>query len=142
MIWSDTFEKRLQSWNHLRVHAVDLPLHECLQLINSWWLVAPWTAYYLHWDDRDTWPTPWQLLEDNVYCSVARSLGIMYTVGLMARPDTQDAVMFDNGNDSLILIAKGKYILNWDKDCIVNSCSHQIKQRRIVTLCDLQQKIR
>lgn len=141
-MWLRTFEQRLAAWHQLRVDCANLPIADCLQTINQWWFDAPWAAYHLHWDDRNTWPDPWQLLEDNVFCSVARALGIMYTVALLEREDLHDAVMLDNGTDNLVLVAKRKYILNWDRDTIVNINSHQAKQRRILTLPDLEQKIR
>lgn len=141
-MWPRSFEQRLAAWHQLRVDCTNLPIAECLQTINTWWFDTPWSAYHLHWDDRATWPDPWQLLEDNVFCSVARALGIMYTVALLERKDLQDAVMLDNGTDNLVLVAQRKYILNWDRDSIVNICSHKNKQRRILTLPDLEQKIR
>ena len=141
-MWPRTFEQRLAAWHQLRISCTSLPTEPCLQAINAWWFDTPWSAYHLHWDDRVTWPDPWQLLEDNVFCSVARALGIMYTVALLEREDLQDAVMLDNGTDNLVLVAQRKYILNWDRDTIVNRSSHQSKQRRILTLPDLEQKIR
>ena len=65
-----------------------LPLEQALQDINFWWSHArPWHPYYLHWDDQPAWPDPWQLLSDNVYCDLAKALGIMYTISLLDRAD-------------------------------------------------------
>jgi hypothetical protein len=36
---------------------------------------------------KPTWPDPWQLLSDDVYCEVARGLGILYTITLLDRAD-------------------------------------------------------
>lgn len=141
-MWPHTFEQRLTAWNKLRDSVQASPKETCLQDINTWWFASPWSAYHLHWDDRDTWPDPWQLLEDNVFCSVARSLGIMYTIVMLERPDLQDAVMTDTGSDNLVLVDQGKYILNWDKESIVNINSSKSKQRRILTLQDLKKQVR
>jgi hypothetical protein len=91
-------------------------------VINSWWYNCPWKPYYLHWDDQPSWPDPWQLLSDNHYCDLARGLGILYTITLLDRADLGDAqlVLTDTG-DNLVLVAKSKYILNWDQDTVVNT---------------------
>jgi hypothetical protein len=141
-MWPCTFEQRLVAWTGLREAVQFLPQEICLREINSWWFNSPWTPYHLHWDDRSTWPDPWQLLEDNIFCSVARSLGIMYTVVMLDRPDLQDTVMIDSENDNLVLVEQGKYILNWDRDTIVNTSSLKNKPRRVLTLQDLKKQVR
>lgn len=119
-MWATTFESRLLCWADLRTSCADMDRFQCLQHINTWWHETPWTSYYLHWDDQTHWPDPWQLLEDNIYCNVARALGMLYTITMLDRTDMQDAIMVDNGNDNLVLVEDGKYILNWSRDCIVN----------------------
>ena len=121
-MWPTTFDRRLESWTQLRAYASTADLNDAIKAINSWWFQAPWTPYYLHWDDIQTWPDPWQLLNDNIYCDVARGLGILYTITLLDRADLDDAtlVLTDSG-DNLVLVGKSKYILNWDRDTVVNT---------------------
>jgi hypothetical protein len=121
-MWPANFASRLESWNQLRDSCQTLPLEQALQAINSWWFDVPWRPYYLHWDDQPNWPNPWQLLSDNHYCDLARALGILYTITLLDRADLGDAtlVLTDQG-DNLVQVAKSKYILNWDRDTIVNT---------------------
>jgi hypothetical protein len=121
-MWPVTFASRLESWNNLRDGCQTLPVEQTLESINSWWFDVPWRPYYLHWDDQSNWPDPWQLLSDNHYCDLARALGILYTITLLDRKDLDDAalVLTDSG-DNLVQVAKSKYILNWDKDTIVNT---------------------
>lgn len=136
-MWPSTFDARLASWTQLRDHCQDLPLQTALTTINAWWFTAPWQPYYLHWDDQLTWPDPWQLLSDNVYCDLARGLGILYTVSMLDRADTVDVtlVLTEEG-DNLVLVAKEKYILNWSSDNVVNTFQEvkirrQLKQQQI-----------
>ena len=119
-MWPRKFEARLAQWARLREQAKHESLESALQAINGWWFAAPWCPYHLHWDDQATWPDPWQLLEDNQYCSVARGLGILYTIALVDRPDLQTAELQEVGADNLVVIPGEKYILNWDQDHIVN----------------------
>lgn len=121
-MWPKTFDQRLTDWYHLRQTVKTLPLASCLESINSWWFLSPWQPYYLHWDDRQTWPDPWQLLSDNTYCDLARGLGILYTITLLDRPDIKstELVLTDSGLN-LVQVNKTKYILNWSHDTIVNT---------------------
>jgi hypothetical protein len=129
-MWPTTFDARLASWTQLRDHCYAIPIKSALETINQWWFRAPWQPYYLHWDDQPTWPDPWQLLSDNVYCDLARGLGILYTVSLLDRADTADLelVLTEEG-DNLVLVAKEKYILNWRSDNVVNTFQ-EVKIRR------------
>ncbi len=102
----------------------------------------PWRAYHLHWDDQPTWPDPWQLLDDNLYCSLARGLGILYTIAIIERDDMQDSVLVELGGDNLVLVSGEKYILNWDANEIVNINLEARKKSHCVTLNQIQQKLR
>lgn len=141
-MWPKTFEERLTAWNQLRQSAKNLPVESALAEINSWWFRVPWCPYHLHWDDRATWPDPWQLLSDNIFCPLARGLGILYTISLLEREDLTDAVLTEVGSDNLVLVAKKKYILNWDADEIVNINLGQYKVRHSVAQSEIQQQIR
>ena len=121
-MWSRSFEPRLEAWTDLRSQAQNIPIESALALIKTWWFDSPWAPYYLHWDDQLRWPDPWQLLSENIYCDVARGLGILYTITLLDRTDTADAeLVLTAENHNLVLVAKEKYILNWERDSIVNT---------------------
>ena len=110
--------------------------------INSWWFQTPWTAYHLHWDDQAEWPDPWQLLSDNIYCPVARGLGILYTIAMLDRADLQDVCMIEYQSDNLVLVNKEKYILNWDPEQVLNISLGPSKPRRRDSQEQIKQKIR
>jgi hypothetical protein len=129
-MWPATFDNRLHAWINLRNRCQSLDAETALTAVNQWWFNAPWVPYHLHWDDQATWPDPWQLLSDNIYCELARGLGILYTINLLDRADMADAelVLTDDGTN-LVQVAKEKYILNWDKDLNVNN-RHTVKVTR------------
>ena len=139
-MWPKTFSERLESWAKLRTQAASMPLEQSLTTINAWWFSTPWTAYYLHWDDQLTWPDPWQILDDNIYCSLARSLGIMYTIAMLDRSDMQDVVLAEVGGDNLVQVDTEKYILNWD-GCNQVNINPGTKFRRSISLQELQKQI-
>jgi hypothetical protein len=121
-MWPATFDTRLAAWAALRKQCQSLDIESALAAINTWWFQSPWQPYHLHWDDQPIWPDPWELLSDNAYCDLARGLGILYTISLLDRADMADAtlVLTDEG-DNLVLVAKEKYILNWNRDLILNN---------------------
>lgn len=141
-MWPKTFAERLESWTQLRRQAFTTDAELTLSAINSWWFQTPWRAYHLHWDDRKDWPDPWQLLDDNIYCSLARGLGILYTITLLDRPDLQDAVLAEFDSDNLVLVQKKKYILNWDADNVLNINPTRSTVRHSVTQEQIKQQIR
>ena len=139
-MWPKTFQLRLDAWASLRQQIQTDNAEQALLNINQWWFQSPWRAYHLHWDDQETWPDPWELLNDNLYCDVARGLGILYTISLLDHADLTDAelVLTEEGNN-LVLVGKRKYILNWDPDTVVNT-NHNIKTKNILTQSQVQQK--
>ena len=121
-MWPKNFGNRLTSWNLLREQCQNLPTESALYKINHWWFNAPWRPYYLHWDDQATWPDPWQLLSDDVYCEVARGLGILYTITLLDRHDmASTSLVLTKTGHNLVLVDQTKYILNWTPDTVVNN---------------------
>jgi len=129
-MWPSQYQDRLASWVDLRHRCRDQTLDLAVLEINTWWFDAPWRPYYLHWDDRASWPDPWQLLADNHYCDLARALGILYTIDLMDRTDIDDRYIAETDLGNLVLINGGKYILNWSPDEILNIQSQSIVIKR------------
>ena len=131
MIWPAAFAARLDRWNQLRNQVQDLPIESALTKINQWWFRAPWVPYHLHWDDQATWPDPWQLLSDNMYCDLARGLGILYTITMLDRADmTPASLVLTQEGHNLVLLPNEKYILNWEPDTVVNTNSELKIQRQ------------
>ena len=76
--------------------------------------MAPISLHYLHWDTVKDWPDPWDLLADGIYCSLAKAVGISYTLLLMNRPDIKDLALLETEEgDNLVQVNQGIYILNW-----------------------------
>jgi len=141
-MWPRTFAERLESWTQLRTQASAADAETALAAINSWWFQTPWRAYHLHWDDQVVWPDPWQLLSDDLYCPLARGLGILYTITMLDRPDLQDAVLAEVDSDNLVLVNKKKYILNWDSTSVVNINPTGSRTRHSITQQQIKQQIR
>ena len=117
------FEARLRSWAKLREEILSLDSISQVIKIDEFWQKSPIQNHYLHPDYIKDWPTPWQLLSDNVFCYYARALGIVYTLLLLGKKniDLVDAVD-DNSNEVvLVLVDDAKYVLNYWPNTVVNN---------------------
>ena len=78
MWWSSsTYDERLTNWFDLRNDISNLDLETALNKVNSWWFDVPFVNKHLHPQDVQNWPSPWEMLADNLYCDLARGLGMM-----------------------------------------------------------------
>jgi hypothetical protein len=120
-------EDRLRSWREFRTAISSLPLEQALAQTLELWAKAPFVPYKLDYRDQDQWPDPWTLLDENVYCDIAKCLGIVYTITLSEHKkdlDIQMRVYTDPATGyeyNLVWINKGKYILNMIDGEIVNN---------------------
>lgn len=74
---------RLLSWKNLRekLEQSDNPLEE----VTNYFLNLPKVKFYTDPYDQSTWPTPWELIDENEYCQFNIILGICYTLQLTER---------------------------------------------------------
>lgn len=119
-MWKTSYEERLADWYHLRQALEHLPLDQQVHLVNDWWFRAPIVNRVVVWDDPTKWPDPWELLTNSGYCELARALGIVYTLMILENPAYNDLSIIATGNDNLVLINQGKYILNWAPGEVLN----------------------
>ena len=112
-------------------------------MIDDWWQKAPLINHYLHLYDMENWPDPWVLLAENSYCTVARALGICYTLLLVGLEDVKLVEATDEqGYDVvLVLVDNAKYILNYWPDTIVNNSLTNFTIKREFDITQLKQKI-
>lgn len=111
-------EDRLRSWREFRSGLDLLPLDIALVQTAEFWASAPFVPYNLDVLDPKSWPDPWSLIDENIYCDVAKCLGIVYTITLSKhRMDlsTEFRVYEDTKTGysyNLAWFNRGKYILN------------------------------
>lgn len=116
----------LKDWKALRKKLADLSLEEAIKATTHYWSYAPFVSHYLEPDKPQDWPNPWQLLDDNYFCDLAKALGMFYTLGLSAHGsviDLEIRIYVDqNKNYShLVWIDQGKYVINYWHDEVVNN---------------------
>ena len=121
-MWQSHPEQRLIAWANLRNECKDNPnLESVITKIHNWWQQAPMVLRYLHTDLIDEWPDPWELIAENTYCSLAKCLGMCYTVRMLDRQDIHNLCISEvNNNDYIVQVNNGLYTMNWNVDSLVN----------------------
>jgi len=121
-MWLSHPEQRLIAWANLRNECKDNPnLESVITNIHEWWQQAPMVLRYLHTDLVKEWPDPWELIAENTYCSLAKCLGMCYTICMLDRQDISVLCISEiDNNDYIVLVNNGLYMLNWNVNEVVN----------------------
>ena len=99
MIFKKPSKQRLRAWYDFRqqLETSCNPLDDVATLYSH----APAVKIYSDPYDQTTWPTPWELLEENEYCPFNQTLAVAYSLKLTSRfKDWQPkiAITIDNDN--------------------------------------------
>jgi hypothetical protein len=139
-------EDRLRSWRDFRSTLDSLPLDQALNQTAEFWTGAPFTPYHLDPDSVATWPDPWTLIDENIYCDLAKCLGIVYTVLLTTHRTNLDIEIWvyedptTHHEFNLACFDQGKYILNMIDGTVVNikQVNETLTLKRRITATELK----
>jgi hypothetical protein len=125
-MWKLEAGERIARWREFRKSLDNLPFDQALTAVAEFWHGCPFNPYYLDPDDAEKWPSPWDLISENYYCDLAKALGMLYTIYFTCHGKTHDMeirVYYDPESRltyNLAIFDKGKYMLNFRDDEIVN----------------------
>lgn len=124
-MWTLKPDERLREWQSFRQKISNLSLESACQETAHLWSYAPYVNYYLDPSAPQNWPDPWTLLYENYYCDLAKSLGMLYTLYLSNHRSYDIELIIaidykDRTGYNLVNLDKGKYILNFSFDTVVN----------------------
>lgn len=117
-------DKKLLEWRKFRLELSNYDLKTALSTINSYWQRAPFTPYYLDHNDISSWPDPWTLINENIFCDLARALSMYYTVCFSEhkKDNTVELCVYKcmptRYEYNLVLVNDGKYILNYSDELV------------------------
>jgi len=139
-------EGRLRLWREFRSTLDSTTLQNALIQTAEFWTRAPFVPFNLDVNESDKWPDPWTLIEENVYCDIAKCLGIVYTVLLTKHRtelDFEIRVYQDSKTNyeyNLAWLSQGKYILNMIDGAVVNikQFDKSLKLKHSFTAVDLK----
>ena len=126
-MWNLNKQERLLAWQSFRKSLDSMSLDDCVKTVNKHWWTAPISTQFFSQTLPEQWPDPWQLIVDNFYDDIARALGMLYTIYYSKHDCDAQLVcgMYEGNEYNLVLINGGKYTLNWDTACHVNTPLHK-----------------
>jgi len=82
-MFNKPYYERLRCWKDFRnrLETSDTPFEDVL----DFWKFAPVSAMQADPFDNTTWPNPWEMIEENIYCEFVKILAICYTLQLTER---------------------------------------------------------
>jgi hypothetical protein len=127
-MWILKPDERLRDWKIFRNQISGQTLEQACSDTAHLWSYAPFVNYYIDPDRENStspWPDPWTLLHENYYCDVAKALGMLYTIYLSNHKPLDIELRHYQCRETreafnLVWLAKGKYILNFNFDEVVN----------------------
>jgi len=142
-VFLQDFYTRLRTWNDLKTNLTEKDIETICIEVDAFWQQCPLRNHYLHPDDIETWPDPWQLLSDNDYCYYARALGMVYTLFLLGIKDVDivEATDYNNVDVVLVLVDNAKYIMNYWPRSVVNTTLTEFKVNKKIGIETIIKKI-
>lgn len=127
-MWTLNPSERLREWQNFRIEIGQLPIAQACSNTTHLWSYAPYVTHYLDPNRANslvTWPDPWTLLQENYYCDLAKSVGMLYTLYLSTHQptDIQLCIYNDRANTDIynvVQLDQGKYVLNFEFDTVVS----------------------
>ena len=138
-----SYIERLKAWHDLKNELESSDLGNICVEVDRFWQKCPMSNHYLHPDEIETWPDPWQLLNDNIYCPYARALGMVYTLLLLGIEDIDfiEATDYHNNDVVLVLVDCVKYVMNYWPGSVLNTTHSDFEIKRHIDVDPLFKKI-
>lgn len=135
-----SFEDRLSIWKRLRDELVSKS--DPIQHVINFWNSIPPSSRNIDPYDQSTWPDPWQMIEENVYCEYTKILAVAYTLMLSEsskdwRYEIHIGIDRDDSKLYYMLIANDKVIgLEKEKSVYIKDVPKSIHIQKIHVLSE------
>lgn len=134
---------RLREWFKLKEKLSDQNLSTICIEVDRFWQRVPISTHYLHPDDIEDWPNPWELINDNNYCYYGRALGMLYTLMLLGVKEVDFVeALDDNKEHAVLVIVEDKFILNYWPNSVVDNKLSDFTITKHISIELLESKIR
>lgn len=82
-MFKKNYDDRLSCWQEFRrsLEKSSDPIQDAIDFYNN----APYVSISTDPYTPETWPSPWELIQENQYCEFGKLLGICYTLQLTSR---------------------------------------------------------
>lgn len=107
-------EQRIKRWSEMRNSIKDLPILKQLKTVSAWWDIFELCNWTIDPDCTKNWITPYEMLEENVYCKNSIALGIFYTLHFGTTLELKLAMIKDDDNQYYyVVIVENEYVVNY-----------------------------
>ena len=134
---------RLREWFKLKENLKGQDISTICIEVDRFWQKTPLLNHYLHPDEIEDWPSPWELINDNEYCLYARGLGMVYTLMLLGVKDIDFVDIIDDNRENvvLVLVDNAKYVLNYHPNSVLNINLSSFTVVKYINISSLKKKI-
>ena len=121
-------EERLRHWKEFRLSLNEtLTDKEHLLMTMKYWHQFPLVNRYIDPYDPEQWPTPWELIHENLFCRSSFAYMMEQTLlkSIDGRWNTDRLKLLyvvdkELNEEFIVLVADNKYVINYDLDQIIN----------------------
>lgn len=118
-MFNKSYEERLSIWSSFRdsLEEAEDPFRQVIDFYKQ----APHVSIHTDPYNRDMWPTPWELLEENQYCEFCRVLAYCYSLQLTDRfkRSVFEIHIITTGLETYYLLCVDDWILGYDEDNVI-----------------------
>jgi hypothetical protein len=142
-IFQSSYSHRLKSWYDLRTKIENLDIQTICIQTDQWWQQAPLVNHYLHPIDLPKWPNPWELLVENTYCTLARGLGMCYTLLLLDIDNIEYKLGKDDRDEdvAIVLVDNAKYTMNYWPNSVLSTNLTEFKLSETIDISKIKNKL-
>lgn len=114
-IWNcSTPEERISKWKEFRDEIRSNDEEELLNKVAEFFADVPVSTRYIDFYTPSSWPTPWEILYDKLFCPNSVSLLVYHTLALILDYERVEIILIEDDKDRfLVPIVDKKYILNY-----------------------------
>lgn len=131
---------RLLSWRELRNQITPLADNDKFEPLLRWWAKAPICAYAIDAYDCSQWPTAWELLNENMFCTSAIAYMMAQTLILSGVNENRLVLTCIKGKDDerLVVIVDDTIVLNYSYGEVFSweDISHEFEERQSYRFVD------
>lgn len=109
-----TPEERIAKWKEFRDTLTTVDETELLNKTAYFFATMPVGSRCIDFYTPSTWPTPWEILYEKLFCANSVSLLIYYTLSLTLDEDRVEIILIEDDKDRfLVPLIDKTYILNY-----------------------------
>lgn len=109
--------ERLSSWREFRRLLSDIGELDQLTRLAKWASQIPTVTYALDFDNPSSWPTPWELLHENHFCTTAVAYLMEQTLIMLGWEPSRLRLLYiknaDDQEQKMILLVDDTWALNY-----------------------------